>query len=100
MFYFSIILKKCSQYERVTVAQAVFFEKFDVHFEKVNKNEELGVTKRVSGGFGQTGITVIKKMKVSEDEQAEDDDLAVTAEEGIITVNDEVILHEKINNKN
>ena len=54
----------------------------------------------MSGGFGSAGITVIKKMKVSEDEQAEDDDLAVTAEECIITVNDEVILHEKVNKKN
>ena len=58
------------------------------------------MTKRESGGFGSTGITVIKKMKVSEDEQPEDDDLAVTAEEGIISVNDEVILHEKVDNKN
>ena len=81
------------------IAQVVFFEKFAVHFEKVSKKEELGVTERGSG-FGSTGITVIKKMKVSEDEQAEDDDLAVTAEEGIITVNDEVILHEKVDNKN
>ena len=82
------------------IAQAVFFEKFDVRFEKVSKQEELGVTKRGSGGFRSTGITVIKKMKVSEDEQPEDDDLAVTAEEGIISVNDEVILHEKVDNKN
>ena len=37
---------------------------------------------------------------MSEDEQPEDDNLAVTAEEGIISVNDEVILHEKVNNKN
>ena len=43
------------------IAQAVFFEKFDVHFEKVSKKEELGVTKRGSGGFGSAGITVIKK---------------------------------------
>ena len=77
-----------------------FFEKFNVHFEKVRKKEELGATKRGSGGFGSTGITVIKKMKLSEDEQAEDEDLAITAEEGVISVNDEVILHEKIDNKN
>ena len=82
------------------IAQVVFFEKFDIRFEKVSKQEELGVTKRGSGGFRSTGITVIKKMKVSEDEQPEDDDLAVTAEEGIISVNDEVILHEKVDNKN
>ena len=37
-------------------------------------------------------------MKVSE--QPEEDDLAVTVEEGIISVNDEVILHEKVDNKN
>ena len=37
-------------------------------------------------------------MKVSE--QLEEDDLAVTADEGIIRVNDEVILHEKVDNKN
>ena len=61
------------------IAQAVFFEKFDVHFEKVSKKEELGVTKRGSGGFGSTGITVIKKMKVLEDEQPEGNGLAVTA---------------------
>ena len=82
------------------IAQAVFFEKFDVRFEKVSKQEELGATKRGSGGFGSTGITIIKRMKVSEDEQPEEDDLAVTAEEGIIRVNDDVILHEKVDNKN
>ena len=82
------------------IAQAVFFEKFDVPFEKVRKQEELRVTKRGSGSFHSTDITVIKKIKVSEDEQPEDDDLAVTAEEGIISVNDEVILHEKVDNKN
>ena len=82
------------------IAQAVFFEKFDLRFEKVSKQEELGVTKRGSGGFRSTGITVIKKMKMSENEQPEDNDLAVTVEEGIISVNDEVILHEKVDNKN
>ena len=83
------------------IAQALFFEKFDVYFEKVSKKEELGVTKRGTGGFGSTGITIIKNMKVSEDEQQpEDDDLAVNAEESIISVNDEVILHEKVDNKN
>ena len=82
------------------IAQVVFFEKFDVYFEKVNTKEKLGATKKGSGGSGLTGITVIKKMKESEDKQPEDDDLAVIAEEGIISVNDEVILHEKIDNKN
>ena len=49
----------------------------------------------MSGGFGSTGITVIKKMKLSEDE-----DLEITAKEGVISVNDEVILHEKTDNEN
>ena len=82
------------------IAQAVFFEKFNVHFEKVSKKEELGVTKRGSGSFSLIGITVIKKVKLSEDEQAEDEDLAITVEEGVISLNDEVILHEKIDSKN
>ena len=41
------------------LAQAVFLEKFDVKFEKVNNIEELGNTKKGNGGFGSTGITVI-----------------------------------------
>ena len=44
------------------IAQVVFFEKFNVQFEKVSEKEELGATKRGSGGFGSTGITVIKKI--------------------------------------
>ena len=80
------------------IAQAVFFERFDVRFEKVSKQEDLGTTKRGSGGLGSTGITVIKKMKVSE--QPEEDDLAITTEEGMISINDEVLLHEKVDNKN
>ena len=80
------------------VAQAVFFETFDVHFEKVSSKEDLGVIKRESGGFGLTGTTVIKKMKVNE--KFQDDSLAIIAEEGVISVNDEVILHEKVDNKN
>ena len=43
------------------IAQVVFLEKFDAQFEKVSKKEELGVTKRDSGGFGSTGLIVIKK---------------------------------------
>lgn len=54
--------------------------------------------KRESGGFGLTGTTVIKKMKVNE--KFQDDSLAIIAEEGVISVNDEVILHEKVDNKN
>ena len=36
------------------IAQAAFFEKFDVRFEKVSKQEELGVTTCGSEGFCST----------------------------------------------
>ena len=76
----------------------VFFEKFDAHFEKVSKKEELGVTKRGSGGFGSTAVTIIKKIKLSEEEEEEEakDDLEITAKEN---VNDNVIFKEKIEKK-
>ena len=80
-------------------AQVVFLEKFDVCFEKVSNKKDLGTTKRGSGGFGSTGITIIKKMKTHEDELDSQDDLEITAEEGIITMNDKVIVSEKIEKK-
>ena len=43
------------------IGQVVFLEKFDVQFTKVKKKEDLGKTKRGNGGFGSTGVTVIKK---------------------------------------
>ena len=81
------------------LAQVVFLEKFDVCFEKVSKKKDLGTTKRGSGGFGSAGITIIKKMKTHEDELDSQDDLEITAEEGIITMNDKVIVSEKIEKK-
>ena len=93
------------------IAQVVFLEKFDAQFEKVSKKEELGVTKRDCGGFSSTGLTVIKKIKVSEEEEQQDvkesesnkddddDDLEITAEERFISVNDKVIFREKIEKK-
>ena len=79
------------------IAQVAFLEKFDANFEKVSKKEELGVTKRGSGGFCSTGITVIKKIKLPEEEKK--DDLKITAKENVISVNDKVILREKIEKK-
>ena len=76
------------------IAQVVFLEKFDANFEKVSKKEKLGATKRGSGGFGCTGITVIKKIKLSSEEK--EDDLEITAKENVISVNDKVILREQI----
>ena len=75
------------------VAQVVFLEKFDVHIDKVSKKEDLASTKRGSGGFGSTGITVIKKIKTELDSQ---DDLEITCEEATLTVNDKVIVNEKV----
>ena len=45
------------------IAQVVFIEKFDVNFQKVTKRNLLGITKRGSGGFGSTGMSVIKKLR-------------------------------------
>ena len=81
------------------LAQVVFLEKFGVRFEKVSKKEDLGSTKRGSFGFGSTGITVIKKMKTHEEVLDSQDDLEITAEEDIITMNDKVIVNEKIQKK-
>ena len=46
------------------IAQVVFIEKIDVKFQKVTKKSLLGIAKRGSGGFGSTGLSVIKKNKV------------------------------------
>ena len=78
------------------LAQAVFLEKFDVKFEKVNNIEQLGKTKRGNGGFGSTGITVIKKMKPNEEEEHEETDTEITSEEAIMSTDKKVIIKEKI----
>ena len=67
--------------------------RFDADFQKVEKVSELGITERQEGGFGSTGKTVIKKMRFEEEE-----DLEIKSEEAILTENDKVILHEKIEN--
>ena len=79
------------------IAQAVFLEKFDVQFTKVNKKEDLGSTKRGDGGFGSTAVTLIKKMKANEDisESEPQTDLEITSEEAILSANDKVIIEEK-----
>ena len=78
------------------LVQAVFLEKFDVKFEKVNNIEQLGKTKRGNGGFGSTGITVIKKMKPNEEEEHEETDTEITSEEAIMSTDKKVIIKEKI----
>ena len=73
----------------------------------------LGKTKRGNDGFGSTGITVIKKFKKDDDNDENDEnddkttseiqqvivnsgDNQVTSEEVVMTVNNEVVVHESI----
>ena len=78
------------------LAQAVFLEKFDVKFEKVNNIEQLGKAKRGNDGFRSAGITVIKKMKLNEEEEHEETDTEITSEEAIMSTEKKVIIKEKI----
>ena len=73
------------------IAQVVFMRKFDANFTEVNSLEELGKTERQQGGFGSTGKTVIKKIKLDDPE----DELTITCEEAIIKKEQETVLHEK-----
>ena len=72
------------------VAQVVFVKRIDADFQKVEK-KDLSKTKRGEGGFGSTGISVIKKSKI-------EDDLEITSEEAIMEVNDKITLVEKVTN--
>ena len=76
------------------IAQVVFMRKFDADFIEVESIDELGKTERQAGGFGSTGKTVIKKIKLEEENKNEE--LSITCEEGIIKKNNETILHEKV----
>ena len=80
------------------ISQVVFLEKFDVQFTKVNKKEDLGNTKRGNGGFGSTGVIVIKKMKLIEEipESEPETDVEIISEEAIMSVDNKVIIKEKI----
>ena len=52
----------------------MFIEKFDVNFQKLTKKSLLGITKRGSGSFGSTGLSVIKKTKVDSLSDEEESD--------------------------
>ena len=75
------------------IAQVVFIRKFDAEFIEVDSLEKLGKTERQEGGFGSTGKTVIKKLKL---DGTDTEELSITCEEGIIKEDGKVILHEKI----
>ena len=67
----------------------MFIQRFDVDFVKVSQIDELGLTERNEGGFGSTGKTVIKKMRLDQSEDCE-----ITSVEAILTENDKLIVHE------
>ena len=100
------------------ITQVVFMEKFNANFHRVSHPQLLGKTKRGNDGFGSTGVQVIKKAKkedkiqltTSESKQVtvnlEDDlqtvpeksveNFQITSEEAVMTVNNEVVVHESI----
>ena len=102
-----------------TIAQVLFMEKFNVNFHSVSNVHLLGSTKRGNDGFGSTGIQVIKKAQ-KEDEielttlesefinavnseedlqtvtEKSEENLQITFEEAIMTVDNEVVVHESI----
>ena len=99
------------------IAQLIILEKYDVKFKKVRDQTWLGGTKRGSSGFGPTGLSVIKKIKLDDWVIKSDDDakviespdlpvalknekteeqLEIVFEEARIEVNDKVVVHEKI----
>ena len=104
------------------IAQVVFMEKFNASFHRVSEKHLLGKTKRGNDGFGSTGITVIKKVKKDDDDVNEtqsttsennqvivnseedlqiipeksENELQITSEEVIMTVNNEVVVHQSI----
>ena len=93
-------------------------EKFNANFHRVSDPQLLGKTKRGNDGFGSTGVQVIKKAK-TEDEielttseskqvavnseeylqmvlEKSEKNLQITSEEAVMTVNNEVVVHESI----
>ena len=101
------------------IAQVVLMEKFNVNFHRVSNVHLLGSTKRGNDDFGSTGVQVIKRFNkkdeiqitTSESEfvnavdseedlqtvpQKSEENLQITSEEAVITVNNEVVVHESI----
>ena len=104
------------------IAQVVFMETFTVNFQRVTDKHFLGITKCGSDGFGSTGLSVTKKKKLLElaskqvssdenlslisekadnetqitSEEATSEEPQITSEEAIMSVNNEVGIHESI----
>ena len=94
-------------------------EKFNANFHRMSNVHLLGSTKRENDGFGSKGVQVIKRVKkedeiqlttseskfvnaVDSDEdlqtvpQKSEENLQITSEEAVMTVNNEVVVHELI----
>ena len=101
------------------IAQGAFMEKFNTNFHRVSNLHLLGSTKRGNDGFGSPGVQVIKQAKkedeiqwtTSESEfvytvdseedlqtvpQKWEENLQTTSEEAVMTVSNEVVVHESI----
>ena len=95
------------------IAQVVFMEIFNANLHRVSDQHLLGKTKRGNNRFGSTGVIVIKKFKKDDDNDENDEnddkttseiqqvivnsgDNQVTSEEVVMTVNNEVVVHESI----
>ena len=101
------------------IAQVVFMEKFNANFHRVTDKHLFGQTKQENNGFGSTGVTVIKKAKKDDNEielrtlesnqvivvseknlqiipEESENEVQITSEEAIMTVNDELVVYESI----
>ena len=101
------------------IAQVVFMERFNANFHRVTDGHLLGQTERGYGGFGSTGVIVNKKAKKDDDEielttlennqvivaseenlqiipEKSENEVQITSEEAIMSVNEEVAVHESI----
>ena len=102
------------------IAQVVFMEKINANSHGVTNKHLIGQTKQGNDDFGSTGITVIKKAKKDDDDEIElttlennqvivtseenlqiipeksENEVQITSEEAIMTLNEEVVVHESI----
>ena len=99
------------------IVQVVFMRKFNANFHRVTDKHLLRQTKRGNDVFGSTGITVIKKDKIDDDQielenfrkvivaseeklqiipEKAENEVQITSGEAIMSVNDEVVVYESI----
>ena len=102
------------------IARVVYMETINVNFHGVTDKHLIGQTKQGNDDFGLTGITVIKKAKKDDDDKIElttlennqvivtseenlqiipeksENEVQITSEEAIMTVNEEVVVHQLV----